>query len=205
MTITESLEKLDQLQAQIIHGGTPFKDIADAVREVVERMEYAEKAWKSDQRLMFAALTILRENGIEVGSKELCDAARKLPEWRTCNPPEDGSVIVALGNITEEWDGEVDVKPFTDSIYWIEGLGWMNQEGMSLAQWCDGNVTITIHHWLPDPESVAEEKEAAGPEILGHTVRSYRSAPREEEDPDGNVYVITPESDLEAIKRSLEP
>jgi hypothetical protein len=33
MTIPEALEKLDQLQAQIIHGGTPFKDIADAIRQ----------------------------------------------------------------------------------------------------------------------------------------------------------------------------
>jgi hypothetical protein len=32
MNIHEALEKLDSLQAQIIHGGRPFGDIADAIR-----------------------------------------------------------------------------------------------------------------------------------------------------------------------------
>lgn len=96
--------------------------------------------------------------------------------WRTDDPPQDGTVIVAIGNISEEWDGEIDVKPFTDSIYWIGGIGWVCQDGMSLVQFRDGDCRVTIHHWLPDPESPAAAKESEGPEILGHTIRSYHSA-----------------------------
>lgn len=142
MTIPEALEKLDQLQAQIIHGGTPFKDIADAFREVVDRAEYAEKAFQSDQRLMFAALTILRDNGIEVGSKELCEAARRLRafeamrQWQPIKTaPRDGEVFLAYE--PHDAGGFQIVATYTKAGRLVDTV--------------DGQAFPYATHWMPLP------------------------------------------------------
>ena len=70
--------------------------------------------------------------------------------WRTDDPPKDGTVIVALGNITEDCGGGAfNVEPFTASISW-DGDEWVNSFGMALSMNYDAEVSI--HHWAPMPE-----------------------------------------------------
>ena len=127
MTIPEALEKLDQLQAQIIHGGTPFKDIADAIRQSME--------------------------------------------WQPLdNSPRDGDVFMAY-------------VPHDDpSVGGFQFCAVWNREDRLLCMMSGDDFTDKATLWRaahPLPE-------------------------REEKDPDGNVYIAPPESDLEPIKRNLE-
>lgn len=71
--------------------------------------------------------------------------------WRTDDPPKDGTLIVAIGNISEDCgDDACNVEPFTDSIRW-DGECWLNGVGLSLAPYTDSEVTIL--HWLPFPKN----------------------------------------------------
>ena len=69
--------------------------------------------------------------------------------WRTDDPPKDGTMIVALGNITDQFgDGTANVEPFTDSIQW-DGNEWVNSFGLSMRMLDCSEVTIL--HWRPTP------------------------------------------------------
>ena len=78
--------------------------------------------------------------------------------WRTDDPPKDGSIIVALGNATEDCgDGLFNVEPFTDSIKW-DGEEWVNLFDLSVR--INWNAEITIQRWLPDPRQNAIDDES---------------------------------------------
>ena len=69
--------------------------------------------------------------------------------WRTDDAPKDGTIIVAIGNITEDCgDGMFNVEPFTDSISW-DGEDWINYFGLAIRS--DADAEITIQCWLPHP------------------------------------------------------
>ena len=71
--------------------------------------------------------------------------------WRSDDPPKDGTVIVAIGNITEDCgDGAFNVEPFTASIYWEDGE-WVGELGLTLAPYDDCNVTVL--HWICYPHN----------------------------------------------------
>ena len=69
--------------------------------------------------------------------------------WRNDDPPKDGTVIVALGNLTENCgDGAYNVEPFTATIFW-DTDEWCNELGLSLSAYID--CKVTIHHWIHIP------------------------------------------------------
>lgn len=71
------------------------------------------------------------------------------PPWRTDDPPKDGTVIVAIGNMSEDLgDGLFNVEPFTDSVSW-DGESWVDQWGLAVGHYLDAEVTIRC--WLPHP------------------------------------------------------
>jgi len=75
--------------------------------------------------------------------------SRRAGQWRTGDPPKDGTKIVAIGVITEDCgDGRYNIEPFTDSIQW-DGEDWLNEFGLALASYAGSE--ITIRYWLPFP------------------------------------------------------
>jgi len=114
-------------------------------RKLRQDLQYAENAFRSDQRLMFAALKILRDNGIEVGSKELCEAARRIMElerkadafeWQPIEScPKDGSAFMAFQ--PHEQEGFVFPAALTKAGRIVDTL--------------DGNAFPRATHWRPLP------------------------------------------------------
>lgn len=73
--------------------------------------------------------------------------------WQTCNPPKDGTVIVARGQITQSDETGGRSFSFTDSIRFSDGL-WVYENGMSVAEYSD--ETVRIFAWiLPHGKEVA--------------------------------------------------
>ena len=83
--------------------------------------------------------------------------------WNGNPPPEDGTVIVAVGSITSVEDGEAEIIPYTGTIRWdSKSNEWMDQFGLTLRR--SITETVNIHHWQIAP---TEEPVAAHPHVQG--------------------------------------
>lgn len=77
--------------------------------------------------------------------------------WRTDEPPQDGTPIVAIGKVMYDDEGCTVAQPFVAAITWGSTrfqdikTGWhFWQDGMSVPSTTEDKVII--HQWLPMPE-----------------------------------------------------
>ena len=75
------------------------------------------------------------------------------PGWKTSEPPKDGTLIVAIGQVNYQGEFGGCVEPFLAAIRWEKtdsGFeGWMRGE-LSLTSGLDD--IITIHCWIAHPD-----------------------------------------------------
>ena len=69
--------------------------------------------------------------------------------WRKDAPPQDGTLIVAIGRTIRSGDGRTEVWPFTTVIRW-GGECWLDEDGMAVAYLSEDRVFVDW--WAPTPE-----------------------------------------------------
>ena len=77
--------------------------------------------------------------------------------WKTCEPPKDGTAIVAKGRIIIEDDLGCSVQPYLGEIFWKKtesGFeGWMYQsESWPLSVTCSPDEKFVIDWWIELPK-----------------------------------------------------
>jgi hypothetical protein len=77
-----------------------------------------------------------------------------MSEWRTCPPPMDGTVIVAIGRVTWANDAGGGSSPFSGLVAWCNACEqWLHAddaERMLAVAGYDDEV-VHIDFWLPNP------------------------------------------------------
>lgn len=78
--------------------------------------------------------------------------------WNTTPPPQDGTVIVAIGRVIYSDEFSTSVDPFVAALVWemdnSRYEGWHTQKDrMSVARTLDDEVKIDW--WLPFPKEAA--------------------------------------------------
>lgn len=87
--------------------------------------------------------------------------------WKTSNPPQDGTRIIAIGQTIERFNDGTVVDPFARAIYWSNWGHWVDvYSEMALSS--DINAVVKIFQWTEMPTEIidcavgaSESKEAA--------------------------------------------
>lgn len=73
-----------------------------------------------------------------------------LPSWSAGEPPKDGKLYIAIGAVTYSNGNAGYSRPFLKYVRHKPGVIWVDEDGMSIAEFFE--EVVRIFNWSPIPD-----------------------------------------------------